>query len=417
MPVILSAALFSLVYSPIATLAADAVYVVTNKADENSIIGFTHDGEGGFIDLGEFPTGGRGTGDLEVPGLSPRDDSHPLLDGQDPLISAYAIQKTQDGRFVLVVNPGDGTISSMKVNDDKTLTAVSTVKSGGAFPISIANHGDSVFVVNIGKSNFKGRLTSFKIGGDGTLTAVEDSVRKLGRYGGRPSAVGVTPNGKHVVVTQVLSGVIGVYAQEDGKLSKKPVSTINSPQVDKTRFLANPVGFDFISKPNGDSILVVTEARNFAPGLQLTKRDGQFFFETSSMSSYRITADGGISMITGDALTGTAREGGQRANCWIGLSADGKYAYGVNALDSSITSYSVADDGSLSMLNETAFKSPDYAFLTDIYRSSDGRFFYQLHGFGGQVTTLKVEDDGGLTKVGVWDGDVPEVGAFGVLAL
>ena len=396
---------------------SSAAYVVTNKAEQNSIVAFAHKSDGTFTKLGEYATGGKGTGDLEVPGLSPRDDSHPLTDGQDPLISAYAIEKTRDGRFVLVANPGDGTISSMRVNDDFSLTHVSTVESGGAFPISITEFGGFVVVANIGGSNFKGQIAGFTIDGDGELVPVDGSVRKLGRFGGRPSCVRFTPSGKHVVVTHILSGVIAVYSVENGMLSAKPVSTVESPQVDGTRALANPVGFDFIDKGNGESIAVVSEARFFAPALQLPKKNGEFFFQTSSLSTYRISSDGHIALVSADALTGTERERGQRLNCWIGLSEDGKYAYAVNAIDSSISSYSVSDDGSVELLKEVAYKTPEYTFLTDIYRSPDGEYFYQLHGYGGRVSVLEIQSDGSLVEVKVLDGGVPKVGAFGVLAL
>jgi len=394
-----------------------AAYVVTNKPEQNSVIGFGRKSDGTFVTLGEYPTGGKGTGDLEVPGLSPRDDSHPLSDGQDPLISAYAIEKTQDGKFVLVSNPGDGTISSMKVNNDNSLTHVSTVKSGGAFPISITTSSNAVFVANIGAGNFKGRLAGFTIDAGGNLEPIEGSVRKLARFGGRPSSVKFTPSGKHLLVTHILSGVIAVYSFEDGALSRKPVSTVDSPQLDGTRSLANPVGFDFIDKRNGESIAVVSEARFFAPALQLPKRAGQFFFQTSSLSTYKVTDDGQISLVTADALTGMAREGGQRTNCWIGLSADGKYAYGVNALDSSISSYVIGADGSATLLEEVAYKTSKYTFLRDISRSQDGKYFYQLHGFGGKVSVLEIQPNGALVEVVVLDGGVPEVGAFGILAM
>lgn len=395
----------------------DAVYVVTNKARENTVVAFVRKGDDSFEKLGEYPTGGRGTGDLEVPGLSPRDDSHPLTDGQDPLISAYGIEKTRDGKYVVVANPGDGTISSLKVNADRSLQHVSTVASGGAFPISITEFDGKVFVANIGTSNFKGQIAGFTLDAHGALAPIEGSTRKLGRYGGRPSCIRFTPNGKHVVVTQILSGVIATYALENGSLSKRPVSTIESPQADGARALANPVGFDLLGLGGGESVAVVSEARFFAPALDLPKRDGKFFFQTSSVSTYRIDRQGKLSLISADALTGTEREGGQRTNCWIGLSADGKFAYGVNALDSSISSYSIGADGSVTLLEEVSYKTDDYTFLTDIYRSPDGKFFYQLHGFGGNVSVLEIGADGSLREVAVLDGGVPEVGAFGIVSL
>ncbi len=62
----------ALLLSVPATMASNdtrAIYVVTNKANANSIIGYSRQSDGSFKLLGEFETGGKGTGDLEVPAL------------------------------------------------------------------------------------------------------------------------------------------------------------------------------------------------------------------------------------------------------------------------------------------------------------------------------------------------------------
>lgn len=44
-------------------------FVVTNNTDQNSIIGYQAGATGDYQFHGEFPTGGTGTGDLEIPDL------------------------------------------------------------------------------------------------------------------------------------------------------------------------------------------------------------------------------------------------------------------------------------------------------------------------------------------------------------
>ena len=93
--------------------AVGAVYAMSNGDGQisgnvqgpNSIVGYAQAENGTLTLLGEFATGGNG-GDFDGG------------EGLDPLISAYAITKTIDNRFVLAVNAGSNTVVSMKINDD-----------------------------------------------------------------------------------------------------------------------------------------------------------------------------------------------------------------------------------------------------------------------------------------------------------
>ena len=72
-----------------------AFYVASNKADGNTLVGFARQSSGKFSKIGEFPTGGKGTGDLEIPALQ-RDVTHPLANGDDP--ADLCLRRRGDGR-------------------------------------------------------------------------------------------------------------------------------------------------------------------------------------------------------------------------------------------------------------------------------------------------------------------------------
>ena len=79
--------------------------------------------------------------DLEVPALQ-KDETHPLANGDDPLISAYALSATADGKHIVVVNPGNATVSLMEIKEDGTAISVNTAQSTDKFPISVAIHDE-----------------------------------------------------------------------------------------------------------------------------------------------------------------------------------------------------------------------------------------------------------------------------------
>src|ERR1700733_12966636 len=66
--------------------------------------------------------------------------------------SQGAIQLADNGRYVLAVDAGSNQISVLRTNRDGSLTQVpgSPVSSGGVEPVSIAVHGNLVYVANDG---------------------------------------------------------------------------------------------------------------------------------------------------------------------------------------------------------------------------------------------------------------------------
>ena len=186
--------------------AVGAVYAMTNGEGQvagnvqgpNSVVAYAQAEDGTLSVIGSFPTGGNG-GDFDGG------------EGLDPLISAYALTKTLDNRFVLAVNAGSNTVTAMRVNEDFTLTATDTESTQDIGPNSIAfnpvnSDGISgmVYVSNITRAEFldlgepghQGSLIGYWLLDSGDLVPIENSARNLAN---RPSAVQFSPDGNWLV--------------------------------------------------------------------------------------------------------------------------------------------------------------------------------------------------------------------------
>ncbi len=334
------------------------------------------------------------------------------------MISANAIAATADGQYVVAVNPGNSTISLMKRNQDMTLEQVNTAPTSDKFPVSVAIYGDLVVAASIGLDNMNGSISAFQIS-DGKLSAVENSRRDLKAL---PSTITFSSDGEHVIVDELVTGKIKVFGMEGRTLSMKPTSEIDSPRSSPDRFQAIPVGL-VVRGDGGDDVLVVSEARFLAPDFNLRKDKGKvpqaplYSWQTGSLSTYKITDDGQISIISADVLTGNEVEGGEIAICWVVFSDDGSIVYGANALSSSITTFDVDQGGNATMRNQTAYKDDEQLlFFSDLAIGQNGQELYQLVGNTGEVMIFSIENNGDL-KHRQTIGGLPKLGSYGMLAL
>lgn len=404
--------------------AMGAIYVATNKPDNNTIVAYHQMTDGSLKAIGEFPSGGKGTGDVEIFEGSKNDPTHPLADGVDPLISAYGVFKTNDDKHILVVNAGSASVTSFNVNADHSLTLANTVKAGDKYPLSIAAHKDVVYVASSGTATtppFSGNITGYKISSNGTLSPIEGSTRDLGA---RPSCIAYTDDGNFLIVNELVTGMVKVFkANADGSISKEPISKIASPHdSDKGRWLAIPVGFDVLSVADGYAIFV-SEARFLDnKGMLRAEKDKVpqaplYSWQTGSTSSYLLGKDGVIKLVSGDVLTGTAYEGGQIANCWVEVSKSGRTLYAANALSSSISTYDIKQTGAIVLRNEQTYKdASEGLFFSDLYLSKDGKYLNQLIGNKGQVLVFKVLENDKLERIGMY-GNMPDIGCYGLVTL
>ncbi len=169
--------------------AVGGVYAMTNGEGQvsgntqgpNAVVAYAQADDGTLTRVGIYPTGGNG-GDFDGG------------EGLDPLISAYAITKSDDNRFVLAVNAGSSTITSMEVNEDFSLTVRNTQFTQDIGPNSIAfipsnrqGINGLVYVSNITRSNLlalgepgqQGSITGFWLLDNGNLVPIENSTRDL----------------------------------------------------------------------------------------------------------------------------------------------------------------------------------------------------------------------------------------------
>ncbi|MDY8137401.1 beta-propeller fold lactonase family protein [Aquimarina sp. 2201CG5-10] len=404
----------------------------TNIQGPNTIITYGRNTDGTLTPIGPVATGGNG-GDYDGG------------EGLDPLISAYALAKTDDNKNLLAVNAGSNTITSFNIQDDFSIVAAGSPQPTGAIgPNSIAytsSNADGVkgivYVSNITRAEFlaagepaqQGTVTGFWLLEDGTLSAIAGSTRNLAN---RPSAVQFSPDGNWLVVASINSGaaalasgsedelvIYGVNA--DGTLSASQIDGVTSTLRGNTegRNLPSAIGFQIV----GNNYVVVTEAREFQP-------DGTPpafpALQDGSVSTWQIQGDGSLTAISTDVRSGIGNTG--RTACWLDFTADGNTFFVSNAIEAGLASYSF-NNGTVTLLDQTAAQGtgtggadngPDAFASTDgwidMWISDDGQFLYQLYGLDGTIGIYRVNGQN-LEFIGEESGNLPDTNTQGIVAI
>ena len=385
-----------------------AVYAMTNNFEANSVVAYGRGSDGMLTMIGEVATGGAGA-------------AFDGGEGLDPLISAYALLATDDRKYLLAVNAGSSTITSMRINADFSLTVVDSASVAGVGPNSIAYHNGLIYVSTIdsdgvfnGEPDQEGSLTGIYMNDEGYLIRLFNSERRLGN---RPSAVQFSPDGRFLVVSSINAGSSALASGSDNemvvyavnrnfRLSAEPVSTATSTPRGNTanRNLPSGIGFEVVQE-NGRQYVVTTEAREF----QADGSPPAFpALQTGSVSSWELDARGQLIPVNLDVLTGTSPTEGGRTACWIEFSRNEGYFWVSNALEATISAFSFAD-GNITLLDVAAASGqgpnstvPAEAFANtdgfiDMWISDDGRYLYQLYGLSGTVGVFSVSESDGFS--------------------
>ncbi len=344
---------------PPPTNLTGAVYVQTNDASRNEVIAYRRSADGTLNLLGAFGTGGKGTG-------------MPRLGSQGSMILS------DDNAWLLVANVGSSEISLFAVSNDR-LTLTDRVASGGQMPFSLTLRGNLLYVLNAGGSVPGGsdNITAFTLSPQGKLSPIPGSTRPLSSANTAPAQVQFSSDGSTLVVTEKATSKIDTYAVGANGLATGPNVSNSSGQT--------PFGFAF--RP-GSNVFVVTEAFNATPG-------------AAAASSYTITGASALQLISG-----TVRDT-QTDVCWTVITNDGRYAYVTNFGSGNISSYSIAANGSITLLQAIAGTTAQAEGPRDQDLSGDGRFLYVIDvGFANPATQavngFRVETDGKLTKLGAF---------------
>lgn len=327
--------------------ARHVVFVQTDNTAGNQVVAYHRAGNGTLTRAGSYSTGGVGgvLGGSVVDHLASQGSLR--YDGRDGLLYA--------------VNAGSNTVSVFAARGDR-LFRRQVIGSGGTFPVSVAAHGDLVYVLNAENGgSVQGYRVIF-----GRLFPIPGSNRALGlnpsatpQFTNTPGQVAFSPDGSQLIVTTKANGndidVFGV--RSGGGLSASPV--VNS----------EPGTVPFAITFDQAGHLVIAEAG------------------TDALATFTLNAGGTVTLI--DSLGN-----GQAATCWVAPAGDVLFAS--NAGSGTVSGYSSSGSGDLTLLGQTGTD----AGTVDATASPNGQFLYVQTGGNGIVDEYAVQAGGSLAEIG-----------------
>jgi 6-phosphogluconolactonase len=329
------------------------VYVNDNTTGANTVAGYTRNANGSLTPIpgSPFQIGGVGGGHANA--------------------SQGSLELSSDGRYLLAVDAGSNQISVLRIKPDGSLQIADVVSSGGGNPVSIAVHGWLVYVANADAN--APNYTGFTLNAGGHLSPIPGSTVPL-PAGSSPGDVLFNGDGTRLVGTRVATSLIDSFTVRlDGRLTAAP----GSPFAAQSGFFG-PLGSEF--SPTHPDQLFVTNAHTAsgAPAFPGT------------VSVFDDAWNGVLSAISGSPF---ADDG--TAACWVEISHDGRFLYVVNTASSSVSTYSIGWDGSLTFIGSA---STGGAGSEDVRLAPDGRTLWIVEGsdaiagfavgFGGTLTPL-----------------------------
>ena len=431
--------------------ADGAVYAATNALGNNQIKVFHRAANGNLTPMQTIATGGGGSGlqlgavdSLGSAGSLQLDPAHHILFAVN---TESASQNNGAGAYNSDCQPG--TITSFLVGQNGALTFADRVASGGLYPNSLSvrpaatdddneqgddngSRGQLLYVLNAGgpgACNVNPNITGFNVDANGHMqpvTAAQNVNPGLASGTGEncgaagaaglsgftgapagdfacglnppsfprsPATVKFTPDGKQVVVT--VKGTNSIYVfpvDRDGRAGNPTIMTASLP--------ALPTYFGVTFDRNNH--LLVAEVFGASPV--------EPALATGAVSSFSITNTGALQTISSHV-----GDGGTAA-CWIALEPrNGKFVYVTNNLSDTISSYSVASNGAVSLVNAVAAAASGPNDLS-IVQDSGASFLYALSAGSGTVKAYQVNlSTGALTALTGGSG-LPTSGAEGLTA-
>ena len=433
--------------------ADGAVYAATNALDNNQILVY-HRGPDGSLNLIQtIATGGGGSG-LQLAGVDSLGSAGSVqLDPNHHLLFVVNTESAAENNGSGAYNTDcqQGTITSFRVGTDGTLTFADRVFSGGLFPSSLTvrkrrggddddkrrgddkrrddddrnEPGDLVYVLNAGgpevpichltpASANTPNITGFTVDRRGHMNPIDSTqpidpgpatapaggvactaaaATGFSNLTGAPAAdfqcglnppsfprspaqISFTPNGEGLVVTVKGTNAIYVFRlDEDGVAGDDPVITqVPGP--------ALPSFFGFTFDRRGH--LLVTELFGTSTSIPAGGR--------GALSSFTV-AGGDL-----HPISVSVADGGTAA-CWIALEPiAGRFAYVANSLSASISSYTVGNNGLVTLLSAVAASG---AGPNDLAVAVEGKtsFLYTVLAGTGTVGAFRIKGDGSLTAV------------------
>jgi 6-phosphogluconolactonase len=327
------------------------VYVNDNTTGTNTIGAFDRHADGTLTpEAGSpFAAGGAGTG--------------------AGLASQGALQISSSGRYLIAADAGSNQLSVLSINRDGSLRPDAVVSSGGVLPVSVAVHRDLVYVANSG--NGGSNYTGFRLTPGGHLHPIPHSTVAL-PDGATPGDVLFNGTGTKLVGTRVGTSQIDSFTVGgSGRLTAAPGSPFAAQGL-------GPFGSEF--RPTAGDQLFVSNAHNVAAG-------------SGTVSAFHDSANGTLASIGSSPFADL-----QTAPCWVEITHDGRFLFTVNTASGSISRFSIAPGGALTLLGSTPVKASGGVGAVDARISPDGRFLYVDESKIGAVGVFAVHH-GNLTEL------------------
>lgn len=352
------------------------VYAMTNAAAGNAMLVYSRASDGMLTFQSSLPTGGLGSGQFE-------DSANGLLLASRQKDSSPTNFTAVD-QFIIATNAASNSISVFRLRDTGGPLLVDVEPSNGEHPVSVTISRGIVYVLNNGDAAFAPppncaagpgvpNITGFRMNAGGELSPIPNSTRALsGDRNSGCAQVSFTPRGDQLIVTERTAsgpGRIDTYRLlNDGTLSAPVVNTPTG---------IGPFGFNFTM--GGELLTTENFGGLTAPG-------------QGHAAPYFVRRNGTL-----EAAGPTVGNGGTDT-CWLVLSSGDKYAYVTNFFSSSISSYVVEADGSLTLLEAIADGTIGIG-AADEATDQGGQYLYARNALVGTIEAFEIESDGGLTKI------------------
>lgn len=357
------------------------VYIATNPSGPNGVEAFERNRMTGRLTRKDrYLTSGQG--DASIGGAQ----SHALA---------------SDGQHLYVVNTGSDDISAFAIERDGSLRLLGRTASQGRRPVSLALHGNLLYVANEGNNPFvppalPGSYSGFRIRHDGTLDPIPGSTVMLSA-GDSPVEIMFNQNGSRVVAARIGTGIIDTF-RVDGK----------GLLVKNAQLAGQPAIFGGAVSPTRSEQFFMTLAGPVAP----------------AVTSYRLQDSGPAAVVSTDTSAALVDP------CWAVASPDGKRLWSSSFIPRSLTLYTVDAAGRLSPRSANT-PADSGAGSIDIALDPEGKFLYRLRALSvpipgapvvPQIETFKVTDadaNGGLSLVQTLDlpADLSTASTTGVIAV
>jgi 6-phosphogluconolactonase len=325
---------------------AGALFTMDNATAGNHVLAYRRAADGALSFLGEFATGGIGTGGG--------------LGNQGALILSSG------GRWLFACNAGSDEISVFRVTPHG-LQLTDKVGSGGRRPISLAVHRNLLYVLNAGGLVGDADSVTAFLFFNGELSPLADSTRSLSAANTDPAQISFSRDGNVLVVTEKATNVIDTFTVNDDGLIDEHQQFASVGQT--------PFGFAFRR-----DALIVSEAFGGAAN-------------ASAVSSYELADDGSLQVISPSVPTT------ETAACWVVVTRNGHFAYVSNTGSGTLSGYNVSSDGSLSLLDADGVTGVTGPGPIDMALSVNSHFLYSLNSGDGTISAFRVNHDGSLSSL------------------